>query len=461
MADRDGGKVYVFAPGRDGVLTREVLASEGLECEVSDGLQDFEPGVVADAGVLVIAEEALSAGSMARLIAALGAQPAWSDLPLLIVAGAGGTVRVGRAMKALDVLGNVSVLCRPLPIDTLVTAVRSALRARARQHEVRDLLLARDEADARKDEFLAMLAHELRNPLAPIRSAARVLRLMNTTDPELDEVRGVIDRQVRQMARLVDDLLDVSRINRGKIELLRQPVDLHEVAHHASVAVAPLMASKNLTFTVAESDALLFLDADPVRLEQVLVNLLNNAAKYTEPGGQVWFSAEAEGPDVVIRVRDSGVGIGPSVLPRIFDLFAQAERPLDRTQGGLGIGLTVVKRLVELHGGTVEAASDGPGLGTEVTLRFPLLTGHQPPPPHAGRASGGGPIRQRPQRPPAVPHPGRRGQPRRRPDARPGPAARRARDPGRPRRHLGRGRGAGVPPRRGPLRHRPAWHEWI
>jgi len=377
VGETQDGRVLIFAPGRDGALTRDVLAGDGLCCVVAADLGSFHEGMAVGAGVLVIAEEALTAAAATRLISALSVQPAWSDLPILIVTGAGGAVPVGRALKPLDVLGNVSVLCRPLSIDALVTAVRSALRARARQYEVRDLLAARDEADARKDEFLAMLAHELRNPLAPIRSAARVLRLMNTTDPALDEVRGVIDRQVRHMAQMVDDLLDVSRINRGEIELRRQAVDLHEVAGHAIGAVAPLMAAKGHTLTAAEAQGPLLLDADPVRLEQILTNLLNNAAKYTDEGGRVRFSAVAEGPTAVVRVKDSGVGIGPKVLPRIFDLFTQADRPLDRTQGGLGIGLTVVKRLVELHGGSVQAASEGPGLGTEVTLRFPLLTDHR------------------------------------------------------------------------------------
>jgi PAS domain S-box-containing protein len=229
------------------------------------------------------------------------------------------------------------------------------------------------EADRRKDEFLAMLAHELRNPLAPIRNAAQVLRLLGPAGPELAYVRDVIERQVQHMARLVDDLLDVSRITRGKVQLRKEPIDLAGVLGRAVEAARPLLDARKHQLTVSVTPEPVRLEADPTRLAQVVANLLNNAAKYTEEGGRVWLSAETAGPELVLRVRDTGVGIPAEMLGKVFDLFTQVDRTLDRSQGGLGIGLTLVKALVEMHGGSARAFSGGPGQGSEFVVRLPLL----------------------------------------------------------------------------------------
>jgi PAS domain S-box-containing protein len=227
-------------------------------------------------------------------------------------------------------------------------------------------------ADRRKDEFLAMLAHELRNPLAPIANAIAVLRLPKLESNRLDWARDVIDRQVRHLSRLVDDLLDVSRITRGKVRLRKEPVELRSIIARAVETSKPLIASRRheLTVTLAEEPARL--EADPLRLAQVFGNLLNNAAKYTEEGGQIWLTVERQPDEVLVHVRDTGIGISPEMLPRVFDLFTQADKSLDRAQGGLGIGLTLVQRLVELHGGKVEAHSEGLGQGSEFVVRLPL-----------------------------------------------------------------------------------------
>jgi len=221
------------------------------------------------------------------------------------------------------------------------------------------------EADRQKDEFLAVLAHELRNPLAPILNAVQVLQKRETDDPIILRQRAVIERQARQMARLLDDLLDVSRIAHGKIELRRQPVDLVAIIDQVVESCRPLIEQRQQALSVTLPPHPLCLDADPVRLHQVVGNLLNNATKYTPLGGQIHLMAGQEGKSAVVRVVDTGVGIAPEYLPRIFELFSQADRSLSRSEGGLGIGLTMVKRLVELHRGTVEVHSEGAGRGAE------------------------------------------------------------------------------------------------
>jgi PAS domain S-box-containing protein len=228
------------------------------------------------------------------------------------------------------------------------------------------------EADRRKDEFLAMLAHELRNPLAPIRNAIEILHTKGPHEPELVWARGVIERQVHQMTRLVDDLLDVSRITRGKIALRKERVELASVVGSALEASRSLFDEPGHQLTVELPAEPITLEADPARLSQVLSNLLNNAAKYTDPGGRIWLTAERERASVLIRVRDNGIGIDPELLPTVFEMFTQVEDSLERRQGGLGIGLSLVQRLVEMHGGTVTAHSEGKGKGTEVVVRLPF-----------------------------------------------------------------------------------------
>jgi signal transduction histidine kinase len=233
------------------------------------------------------------------------------------------------------------------------------------------------DADRRKDEFLAMLGHELRNPLAPIRNAIRLLQMMGPADPQLQLAREVIDRQSRHLSRLVEDLLDVSRISRGKVSLQWATIKLADVVNNAVESSGPLLDARRHELKVSLPAEDLRVVGDGVRLAQVLANLLNNAGKYTPEGGHIEVGAERDGGTAVLRVRDDGVGIAPDMLSRIFELFAQADVTLARAAGGLGIGLTVARRLVELHGGTLSAASAGPGHGSEFVLRLPLA--HQEP----------------------------------------------------------------------------------
>jgi signal transduction histidine kinase/CheY-like chemotaxis protein len=229
------------------------------------------------------------------------------------------------------------------------------------------------EADHRKDEFLATLAHELRNPLAPIRNSLHLLRLSGELSPSLEPVRDIMERQVDQMVRLVDDLLDVSRIASGKIELRTEAVELATIVSGAVETVRPLIDAAGHQLAISLPAEPIILEADPLRLSQVIGNLLNNAAKYTKEGGQIWLSARREAGEAVISIRDTGLGIPAEMLPHVFDMFTQVDRTLTRAQGGLGIGLTLTKSFVEMHGGRIAAHSAGPDQGSEFVVRLPLL----------------------------------------------------------------------------------------
>ncbi|HEX3178633.1 MAG TPA: ATP-binding protein [Methylomirabilota bacterium] len=238
----------------------------------------------------------------------------------------------------------------------------------ARLAELRDAL----EISRHKDDFLAMLAHELRNPLAPILSAMQVIRRHPDNEDVVQRAREVVERQVRHQARLLDDLLDVSRITRGRITLRKTAVDVRAAVAAAVEATRPMIDGRGHTLSVVVPDTPLSVQADPTRLTQIVTNLLDNAAKYTNPGGQIDVHAERDGNAVVLRVRDTGIGIPPDMQGRIFDLFTQVDAPIARTLGGLGLGLSLVRSLVELHGGSISVASEGRERGTEFTVRLPV-----------------------------------------------------------------------------------------
>jgi two-component system CheB/CheR fusion protein len=274
-------------------------------------------------------------------------------------------------------------------------------RARTRAAQERQELLEREiaerkraeealkDADRRKDEFLAMLAHELRNPLAPVRSALHILRLDDSDGERRRQTYDLLERQIEHLVRLVDDLLDVSRITRGKINMQKVRVDLASVVARAIEGSRPAIKERGHTLEVALPKEPVAVTADPVRLAQVIWNLLNNAAKYTPEGGRIWLTAAAEGSEAVVRVRDTGVGIPAEMLPKVFDLFTQVDRAIDRSLGGLGIGLTLVRRLTELHGGTVEAFSGGAGQGSEFVVRLPQAPEETPAHPVVGQGEKG------------------------------------------------------------------------
>lgn len=241
------------------------------------------------------------------------------------------------------------------------------------QEELSQAVHKLKDADARKDEFLAMLAHELRNPLAPIRAAAELLRIAKLDENRVHKTSEIIARQVGHMTSLVDDLLDVSRVTRGLVQLEMKPVDIRQIVTDAVEQVNPLVRARRHHLALHLSPDAAMVLGDPKRLVQVMANLLNNAAKYTREGGHIVLTSEVRGEGVLLSVTDDGIGMEPELVARVFDLFTQAERTPDRTSGGLGLGLALVKSLVELHGGTVQSASEGRGKGSKFTVCLPLM----------------------------------------------------------------------------------------
>ena len=484
--------LIVARDGSDAQQTIEILEAaelSALRCDQPRALtQELEQGC----GAVIAVQEALDSELLPVLTDYVSQQPWWSDVPILVFTHA--STSSDEEERLLMQLGNVTLFQRPLRPATVVSAVRSSLRARERQYlqrsrfQAQALLaaivessddaiiskrldgqivswnqgaerlfgytaeeavgkpitliippdrmdeealiisrlrkgeriehyetvrltkdgrpveisltispirdgantivgaskVARDitqrrvieqalrDADRRKDEFLATLAHELRNPLAPIRNSLHILRVTAISDPAVDRVRDIMERQVAHMVRLVDDLLEISRITRGKIELRKERVELAAVIGSAVETSKPLMDAAGQELIISFPPEPLTLDADPVRLAQVFSNLLNNASKYSDSGSKIWLTARREGKSAVVSVRDAGIGIPPDMLPRIFEMFAQGQDSLPRAQGGLGIGLTLVRSLVQLHGGTVDALSAGSGKGSEFIVRLDL-----------------------------------------------------------------------------------------
>ena len=268
--------------------------------------------------------------------------------------------------------GADTYLTEPVEAGELLATVKALLRLYSREEENRHLLGQLRDADRLKDEFLATLAHELRNPLHPIRSAVEVMRLKGSSEPELQSCREIIDLEVSHLARLIDDLMDVARITRNKIELRKERLQLAEVLKNAIASTRAIIESRAHRLNVTFPDKPVELEGDEVRLTQIFTNLLNNAAKYTPNGGQIWLNVRQENAAAVVSIKDNGVGIPADKLPHLFEMFYQVDHSLERSSEGLGIGLTLAQRLVELHGGTIKAFSDGPGKGSEFVVRLPV-----------------------------------------------------------------------------------------
>ena len=392
-------RVLVVAPaGRDAQLTCAALAEHGLAAEACAGVAELCREMAWGAGVGCLTQEALTGEGRRLLSATLAAQPAWSDLPLVILTSNGGSSG-GRAaldarttLAALGALGNVTLIERPVRVVTLVSVLKSALRARQRQYEVRDqlaelaraheeraqLLLseqaARRDAEANnrlKDEFLATISHELRTPLTAIIGWTQFLRQRRLDAATAAHAVEVIERNGQAQLHLIEDLLDVSRIITGKLRLDVRPVDLAAVVGAALDAARPAAAAKALTLETALDPAATHISGDAARLQQVVWNLVNNAVKFTPTGGRVTVGTRRANGRVEISVADTGEGIAPEFLPYVFDRFRQGDPRMTRTHGGLGLGLAIVRQLVELHGGTVAVASDGAGRGATFTVSLP------------------------------------------------------------------------------------------
>ena len=387
----DPERVLVLAPtAADAALSQSIIADAGLSCHVCPDQESLARSLDDGAGAMLLTDEVVASGNAMQLSRALDAQPPWSEVPIVLLAGTAADSSV--VARAMELLGNVTILERPVRVTTLISALRTAIRARRRQYEVRDRLIDLTHAEAtlraqserlrdsdrRKDEFLATLAHELRNPLAPIRNALQIIHLSGNNGPAVEQARKMMERQLSQMVRLIDDLLDVSRISRGKLDLRKERIELATVIKSAVDTAQPLIDAAGHELTLSLLPEPIYLDADPVRLAQIFSNLLNNAAKYMDRGGRIWLTTAREGKEVVVSVRDAGIGIPEEAMPAIFDMFAQVDRSLEKSQGGLGIGLTLVKQLLEMHGGRIEARSEGQGKGAEFIARLPMAAVEPP-----------------------------------------------------------------------------------
>ena len=373
-------RVLVFAPvGRDGPLTGELLARESISAVVCPTMGTLRAQLSEGAAALILTEEALDDPGFQQLVAALDEQPAWSDIPVVLFAGTDRTAASIHALSALETLRNVTLMERPIRIAAVISVVRAALRARQRQYETRDILLTlhatRAEAEAAnrlKDEFLATLSHELRTPLNAILGWTTMLRHGQVGPERVARALDVVERNARAQARLIEDVLDMSRIVTGKLRLESLPVSLAAVIDAAVEAVRPTADAKQIRITSDMSTSVPMIWGDSARLQQVLWNLLSNAVKFTPAEGEVRVLLGSHRSAVVVTVSDTGMGLSSDFVPYVFDRFRQADQSVTRGHGGLGLGLSIVKHLVELHGGWVEARSDGQGRGSTFTVALPI-----------------------------------------------------------------------------------------
>jgi signal transduction histidine kinase len=364
----------------DYILTRDLLKEiVGARFHL-DWVVDYEnglKGICSDKYDVVLLDHKLGAQTGLDLLAE--ARRLGCDAPIIILTGMTDPEIDLAAMKQ----GAAQYLeKRRLDATLLERTIRYAIqqrhveielerRVKERTEELNRANAALREADRRKDEFLAVLAHELRNPLAPIRNALEIMRISADQPEAVAAARALMERQVGLLVRLIDDLMDVSRITRGKLRLAQERLALKTVLEAAVEQSRPLLEKARQMLALHVPDEPIWLYGDRVRLAQVFTNLLNNAAKYSEPGGSVTITAQRESRRAVVRIRDTGVGIPREVLPLVFEPFTQIDRTLNRAQGGLGIGLNLVRRLVELHDGSISVASEGPGRGAEFTVSLP------------------------------------------------------------------------------------------
>ena len=368
-SDKLERRVLVLMPtGRDAELVCATLEKSGIYAEACPNAGALEQAAESGAGAILVAEEALQNGTLESLVASFNRQPTWSDLPVVLFSGSG-----SNAESLLASVGsrlNATIVERPIRIAMLVSAVRGALRAREKQYQTRDLLNQLEEADRQKDLFLATLSHELRTPL---NSMLGWIRLLRTDDDRIDTNHAleVIERNARAQSEMISDILFVSRVITGKLTLKLEPIDLISVIEATIDVVRPSIEAKEIELDVFYAVGLKPIKGDPDRLQQIFWNLLSNAIKFTPYRGKINIHVRREASDVKIEVSDSGQGINREFLPFIFERFRQADSSYTREVGGLGLGLAIVRHLVELHGGTISASSGGEDCGSTFTVTLP------------------------------------------------------------------------------------------
>lgn len=378
-------RVLILAPTKkDGQVSLALLAHAAIPALMCTNLEQLSAELSAGAGALVVTEDALVQSPHSPLYAALNNQPAWSELPVIALVrnSADGSID-----KQLKLLGHVTILERPVLLRTFLSAVQTALWARARQYQIRDLLeqerLAREEAEHNsrlKDEFIATLSHELRTPLSAILGWSQLLGRGLLEPSETQEAVASIERNARAQTQLIEDLLDMSRIISGKMRLDVQLVEPASFMEAALATIRPAAAAKEIRLVTELQPNVGTVLGDPSRLQQVIWNLLSNAIKFSPQGGEVKLIVKRLNSHLEIIVSDTGQGISPDFLPFVFDRFRQADGTTTRRVGGLGLGLAIVKQLIELHGGKVEARSDGDGCGSEFVISLPINSSLAAPP---------------------------------------------------------------------------------
>ena len=363
-------RILIYAPaGQDAALAGTVLAGSAIASHACRSPGELAEQLALGAGGVLTVDEALQAGVYSVLDAYARQQPDWSDLPIILLTHAG--LDSLSLRQAIATLGNLTLLERPVHILTLITSAHAMLRARQRQYQVR-------ETQRRKDEFLASLGHELRNPLAPIKFSVALLKHLFPASEQVGKVSDVIERQVTHLTRLVDDLLDVARITSGKVLLQRQDFELQQVLEHVIELCQPAASSRRIGITVDMPPHAVTLHADYARVVQIFSNIVSNAVKFTQDGGHINMTARLAQGQLQVMVEDNGIGIDPDTIARIFSMFEQGRTVAGQIKSGLGIGLSLARQFAEMHGGSIEAYSDGAGRGSRFIVTLPASDGGAP-----------------------------------------------------------------------------------
>jgi signal transduction histidine kinase/ActR/RegA family two-component response regulator len=365
-------RVLIFTPtGRDASLTQKILTEAAIPSFICSTMEEFCGQLDSGAGAALMTEEALTQSAVNQLIQSLDKQPAWSDIPVIFFAT--NSESAARLLNLLGQRANLIVLERPININIVKGAVRSALRARHRQYQTKKLLVELEEADRQKDLFLATISHELRTPLNAILGWAGILR-SDAIDAQTVE-RGLltIERNARAQSQLIEDILDMSRIIRGNLRITPEPFEVIPAIKAAIDVVRPAAQAKKINIEVALDSPTQVIAGDSGRFQQIIWNLLSNAIKFTPENGRVGIQLTQDNDHINICVRDTGKGISAEFLPHVFDYFRQADNSITRNYGGLGLGLAIVRHLVELHGGRVYASSAGLGQGAAFTVTLPVM----------------------------------------------------------------------------------------
>lgn len=365
-------RVLVFMPtGRDASLVCSTLETAGIFAQVCTNQIEVEENFFSGAGAVLISEEALVNATLEHLAETFSRQPVWSDVPVVVFAINGRNPEM--LLETVGTRFNATIVERPIRKTLLVSAVRSALRAREKQYQTRDLLNQLEEADRQKDLFLATLSHELRTPLNSMLGWIQLLRNKSNSAVDASHALEVIERNAKAQSEIVSDILFVSRVITGKLELKTELIDLIPVIESAIDIISPSAESKEIRLQTAFVSNVNRINGDGDRLRQVFLNLLSNAVKFTPRGGQIDVRAAMKGANIEVEVSDSGKGISPEFLPFVFERFRQADNSYTREVGGLGLGLAIVRYLIELHGGKVSAKSDGKNRGAAFTVSLPSV----------------------------------------------------------------------------------------